>query len=76
MNPLMSQVLHESEFIEVDITYHASVEMDYLFNVVAFKYTMMKCKLLILAITYIHAYTIIHIYIFYALSFDPGMVVA
>lgn len=45
MNPLMSQVLHESEFIEVDITYRASVEMDYLFNVVAFNYTTMRCEL-------------------------------
>ena len=44
MSPLMSNVLFESEFIEVDITYRASIEMEYLFNVVAVNYLILKCK--------------------------------
>lgn len=44
MNPLMAKLLSEADFIEVDITYRASVEMEYLFNVVTFNYTTMRCK--------------------------------
>ena len=36
MCPLMADVLCESDFMEVDITYKASVEMEYLFNAVTF----------------------------------------
>ena len=36
MNPLMSSILAESEFIEADITYNETKEYPYLFNVVAF----------------------------------------
>ena len=43
MSPLMSKVLFTSEFIKVDITYKASVELEYLFNVVVFDYTTLKC---------------------------------
>lgn len=43
MNPLMAEVLSKSDFLEVDITYKASVEMEYLFNAVTFNYTTMKC---------------------------------
>jgi hypothetical protein len=44
MNPLMSEVLSSSECIEVDITYRSAVELQYLFNVVAFNYITMRCK--------------------------------
>ena len=47
MSPLMSKVLLESEFIEVDITYRASINMEYLFNVVAFNYLTLKCTHLV-----------------------------
>ena len=60
MNPLMSQVLHESEFIEVDITYRASVELTYLFNVHHDKMWAVSLPL--------HTFVCV-------LSFDPGMVV-
>ena len=44
MNPLMAKLLSEADFIEADITYKVSVEIDYLFNVVTFNYATMKCK--------------------------------
>ena len=44
MNPLMAKLLSEADFIEADITYKASVEMDYMFNVVTFNYATMRCK--------------------------------
>ena len=36
MNPMMSELLANSEFIEADITYNETKEYPYLFNVVAF----------------------------------------
>ena len=36
MNPLMSEILSKSEFIEADITYHETKEHPYLFNAAAF----------------------------------------
>ena len=36
MNPMMSELLANSEFIEVDITYNKTMEYPYLFNVVVF----------------------------------------
>ena len=45
MNPLMAKLLSKADFTEADITYKASVEMDYLFNVVTFNYVTMRCKL-------------------------------
>ena len=47
MNPLMSELLSTADCIEVDITYRTSVELQYLFNVVAFNYIMMRCISLI-----------------------------
>ena len=44
MSPLMAKLLSESEFIEVDVTYRASVELEYLLNVVTFNYTTLKCE--------------------------------
>ena len=44
MSPLMAQLLGEAEFMEADVTYKASIEFDYLFNVVVFNYTTLRCK--------------------------------
>ena len=42
MNPLMSQVLVEAEFVEADITFNETNEYPRLLNMVAFSYTMME----------------------------------
>lgn len=44
MSPIMSTVLGEAEFVEVDVTYKAAVEFDYLLNMVAFHYSTLRCK--------------------------------
>lgn len=44
MSPIMAEVMSKAEFLEVDITYKASVEIEYLFNAVTFNYTTMKCE--------------------------------
>ena len=44
MSPLIAKLLNESDFIEVDVTYKASVELEYLLNVVTFNYTTLKCE--------------------------------
>ena len=44
MNPTMCRVLNERDFVEVDVTYRIAVELEYLFNVVAFNYTTLRCK--------------------------------
>ena len=36
----MDEVFSKSHFLKVDITYKASVEMEYLFNVATFIYTV------------------------------------
>lgn len=40
----MSEILAAADFVEMDVTYKAAVEMEYLLNVVAFNYTTMQCK--------------------------------
>ena len=40
----MSEVLCTAEFIEVDVTYRAAVEFDYLMNVVTFDHRTLRCK--------------------------------
>ena len=40
-NPLMTEILSKSEFVEADITYNETREYPYLFNMVAFNYTTM-----------------------------------
>lgn len=44
MNPLMKKELSNADFIEVDVTFKASVELDYMFNAVTFNYTTLRCK--------------------------------
>lgn len=47
MLPLQSQVFNDCDFVEIDATFHAATEMEYLLKVVAFNYTTMHCKLYI-----------------------------
>lgn len=42
MSPLMSSVLANAEYIEVDTTYNENTELPYLLNVTAFDYTVMR----------------------------------
>ena len=42
MNPMMSKILAQSEFIEADITYNETKEYPYLFNVAAFDDVTMR----------------------------------
>ena len=48
----MAKLLSESDFIEVDVTYKASVELEYLLNVVSFDYTTLKCEFIPLSSCY------------------------
>lgn len=40
-----TQVFAEADFLELDATYHAASELEYLINAVTFNYTTMHCKL-------------------------------
>ena len=42
MSPFMSNIFSKVEYIEADVTYRASVELDYLFNVITFDYEKRK----------------------------------
>ena len=42
MTPLMSRILCNSEYIEVDTTYNENSDLPYLFNVTAFDYKVMR----------------------------------
>ena len=64
MNPLMSEVLSTSQFIEVDVTYKSYFELPYLLNVVAFNYLTMRCKY--------HLKCLIH----FVYTYHTGMVVS
>ena len=44
MSPFMCTALSKADFIEVDATFKASLELNYLLNVVCFDYTSMLCK--------------------------------
>ena len=44
MNPLMIDLLSRADFIEVDVTYKASIQFEYLLNAVTFNYTTMRCQ--------------------------------
>lgn len=46
MSPLMMKLLAEATFAEAYVTYKASVEFEYLFNMVVFNYTTLRCKFL------------------------------
>ncbi len=40
----MSKLLSEAEFAEADVTYKASVEFEFLFNMVVFNHVTLRCK--------------------------------
>ena len=44
MSPFMCTILSKADFIEVDATFRASVELTYLLNVVCFDYSSMLCE--------------------------------
>ena len=44
MNPLMAKVMATTDFIEVDATFRASIELDNLINVITFDYFTLQCK--------------------------------
>lgn len=48
MSPVMAGILSKAEFAEVDATFKASIELEYLFNVVCFDYDSLQCKLSLL----------------------------
>lgn len=44
MSPMMASVLSKAQFVEVDATFRASLELEYLLNVVCFDYDSLLCK--------------------------------
>lgn len=44
MSPFMSNIFNKAEYIEVDVTFWVSVELDYLLNIITFDYESLKCK--------------------------------
>ena len=44
MSPIMATLFSKAEFIEVDATFAASIELEYLLNVVCFDYETLQCK--------------------------------
>ncbi len=47
----MSNILSKADFMEADVTFGASIELNYLMNVVCFDYSSLRCK------NYIYMYT-------------------
>lgn len=44
MSPVMANIFSKAEFAEVDATFAASIELEYLLNVVYFDYDSLQCK--------------------------------
>ena len=44
MSPIMAGILSKAECVEVDTTFRASIELEYLLNVVCFDYDSLLCK--------------------------------
>ena len=44
MSPIMAGILSKAECVEVDATFRASIELEYLLNVVCFDYDSLLCK--------------------------------
>ena len=44
MSPIMTEILGDAEFAEVDATFKFSTELEYLLNVVCFDYKSLLCK--------------------------------
>jgi len=52
MSPIMTRILSKAEFVEVDSSFTASIELEYLLNALCFDYDSLQCKYaLILVIT-------------------------
>ena len=47
MSPVMASILSKFEFVQVDATFKASIELEYLFNAVCFDYDLLQCKFVI-----------------------------
>ena len=45
MSPIMANILGKAEFVEVDATFKASIELEYLVNAMCFDYDSLQCKL-------------------------------
>ena len=60
MNPLQSSLLHDAEFLEMDVTFENCRDYPYLLNVTRFSYAIMKCIIKMTLIIYncVHAYDI------------------
>ena len=44
MSPMMANILSKADFAEVDATFKASIELEYLLNIVCFDYSSLQCK--------------------------------
>lgn len=44
MSPFMASIFSKAEFAEIDATFAASLELEYLLNVVCFDYDSLQCK--------------------------------
>ena len=44
MSPFMCNIFSKAEYIEADVTFRASVKLDYLLNIITFDYESLKCK--------------------------------
>jgi len=44
MSPLMTSLFSKAEFVEIDATFAASIELEYLINVVCFDYDSLQCE--------------------------------
>lgn len=44
MSPMMASILGKADFAEVDATFRASIELEYVLNVVCFDYDSLQCK--------------------------------
>ena len=52
MNPLQSSLLHDAEFLEMDVTFENCRDYPYLLNVTRFSYGTMKCIIKIAIVVY------------------------
>ena len=57
MNPLQSSLLHDAEFLEMDVTFESCRDYPYLLNVTRFSYAIMKCIIKVSIAMYIQLYT-------------------
>ena len=51
ISPIMTRILSKTEFVEVDATFAASIELEYLLNAVCFDYDSLQCKYVLILVT-------------------------